>query len=149
MHPDKYEKDFDAVVAFLTQYINKRSQTPSVKAASVVQNRPAKQQKTSASWGTFKKKIKLKKYFREEYNLMSTTQHQQLYKLWKKAGLVKSKKTTKSSKALEARVTTLEAKIDNSSDDSLFPDKKPKAINRNNSALDRKGNGTRQSHANT
>ena len=47
------------------------------------------------------------------------------------------------------RVAMLEAKTDNSSDDSLFPDKKPKATDRNNSALDKKVNGTRQSHADT
>ena len=35
IHPDKYKKDFNAVVAFLTQYINKRSPTPSVKVASI------------------------------------------------------------------------------------------------------------------
>ena len=29
-HPDMYEKDFNAVGAFLTQYINKRAPTPSV-----------------------------------------------------------------------------------------------------------------------
>ena len=34
VHPDKYEKDFDAVVAFLTQYINKRAPILSVKVAS-------------------------------------------------------------------------------------------------------------------
>ena len=64
-HPDKWEKDFDALVAFFTQYIDKRSQTPNVNIASVAQNRPAKWQKTSASHGTFKGKIKLKKYSRE------------------------------------------------------------------------------------
>ena len=32
-HADKYEKDFDAVVTFLTQYINKRWPTPSVEVA--------------------------------------------------------------------------------------------------------------------
>ena len=64
-YPDKYEKDFDMVVAFLTQYIDKKEPTPSVKVASVMQTRTAKQQKTSASCGTFKGKIKLKKYFRE------------------------------------------------------------------------------------
>ena len=37
VHPDKYEKDFDAVVAFLTQYINKKAPTLSVKVASVGQ----------------------------------------------------------------------------------------------------------------
>ena len=42
-HPDKYEKDFDAAVAFLTQYVNKRAPTLSVKVVSVGQTRPAKQ----------------------------------------------------------------------------------------------------------
>ena len=79
---------------------------------------------------------------------MLVAQHQQLYALWKKAVLIKSKKTPESSRALEVRVAMLEAKTDNSSDE-LFADKKPKANNRNNPALDRKGNGTRQSHANT
>ena len=36
-HPDRYEKDFDAVVAFLTQYIDKKTPTLSVKVASVTQ----------------------------------------------------------------------------------------------------------------
>ena len=57
VHPDKYEKDFDAVIAFLTQYINRRTLTPSVKVASVEQNRPVKRQKTSTTHGTFKGKI--------------------------------------------------------------------------------------------
>ena len=61
-HPDKYEKDFDAVVIFFTHYIDKRTPTPSVKIASVTQTRPAKQQKTSVSCGTFKGTIVLKKY---------------------------------------------------------------------------------------
>ena len=61
-HPDKYKKDFDAVVAFLTQYIDKKAPTPSVKVASVTQTRHAKWQKTSTSLGTFKGKIKLKMY---------------------------------------------------------------------------------------
>ena len=43
----------------------------------------------------------------------------------------------------------LEAKTENSSNESLFADEKPKANNRNNPALDRKGNSTRQSHADT
>ena len=29
-HQDKYKKDFDAIVAFLTQYIDKRAPTPSM-----------------------------------------------------------------------------------------------------------------------
>ena len=91
-HLDKYEKDFNTVVAFLTQYLDKRAPTLSVKVASVAQTRPSKWQKMNASHGTFKGKIMLKKYFREEYNLMLIAQHQQLFKLWKKAGLVQGKK---------------------------------------------------------
>ena len=44
VHPDRYEKDFDAVVTFLTQYIDKKAPTPSVKFASVTQTRSAKRQ---------------------------------------------------------------------------------------------------------
>ena len=61
-HPDKYKKDFDAVVAFFTQYIDKRAQKLSKKVASVTQTKPAKWQKISASHGTFKGKIELKNY---------------------------------------------------------------------------------------
>ena len=60
-----------------------------------------------------------------------TAQYQKLYELQKKAGLSKGKKTPESSRALEARVTALEAKTDNSSNESLFSDKKNKANNRN------------------
>ena len=74
-HPDKYEKDFNAVVTFLTWYIDKRLPTPSMKIASVAQNRLAMWQKTSASHGNFKGKIELKKYSRKEYDWMSTTQY--------------------------------------------------------------------------
>ena len=78
---------------------------------------------------------------------MSVAQCQQLYELWKRAGLIKGKKTPESSRVLEARVAMLEAKSENSSDESLFADVKPTAINRDNPALDREGNCTRQSHA--
>ena len=67
-HPDKYEKDFDTVVTFLTQSTDKRSPTPSVMVASIMQTRPAKWKKSNASHGTFRGKIKLKKYSREEYD---------------------------------------------------------------------------------
>ena len=143
-HLDKYEKDFDTVVAFLTQYIDKRAPTPCMKVASVTYIRPAKWQKTSSSRGIFKGKIGLKKYSQEEYDSMSTAQHQQLCELWKKARLIKGKKTPESSRALEARVVALEAKTDNSSNESLFADVKFRANNRNNPALDRKGNHTRR-----
>ena len=106
-HPDKYKKDFDAVITFLTQYTNKREPTPSVKLASVAQTRPAKQKITSTTHGTFKGKIELRKYFRVEYNSMSMAQCQQSYELQKKAGLKRVKKIPKSSRALEARVAIL------------------------------------------
>ena len=76
-HPDRYEKDFDAVVAFLSQYINKKAPKPSMKVASVTQTRPPKRQKISASHGTFRRKIELKKYSREEFDSMSVAQHLQ------------------------------------------------------------------------
>ena len=145
-HPDKYKKDFDAVVAFLIQYIHKKAPTPSVKVASVTQTKPAKRQKTSASHRTFRGKIELKRCSKEDYDYMSAVQRQQLYELWKTAMLIKGKKTPECGRALEARVAMLEAKSENSSNESLFADVKPTASNRNNPALDRKGNGTRQSH---
>ena len=69
-HPDKYENDFDAVVAFPTQYVDKRATTLSVKVASVTQTRPANQQKISASCGIFKGKVELKKYSRKDCDSM-------------------------------------------------------------------------------
>ena len=74
---------------------------------------------------------------------MSVAQCQQSYELRKRTGLKKGKKTPESSRALEARVTGIEAKSENSSNECLFTDMKPTASNRNNPALDRKGNGTR------
>ena len=90
VHPHKNEKDFDAVITLLTQYIDKWAQTSSVKDDTVVETRPAKQQKTHAVHGTFKGKIELKKYSREEYEYdsMLIAQWQQLYELWCKAGLL-------------------------------------------------------------
>ena len=41
-HPDKYEKDFHAVIAFLTQCMDKRAPIWSMKDASVSQTRPGK-----------------------------------------------------------------------------------------------------------
>ena len=60
-----------------------------MKVASVGQNRPAKWQETSAIHVTFTGKIELKKYSREEYDSMSTTEFQQLYELQKKARFIK------------------------------------------------------------
>ena len=69
-HPNKYKENFDAVVTFLSKYINKKVPTLSVKVASVSQTTSAKRQKTSTSHGTFKGKIKLKKYSNKEYDSM-------------------------------------------------------------------------------
>ena len=74
VYPNKYEKDFDAAVTFLTQYIDKRGPTQRVKIAFVGQTRPAKQQKTSASHGTFKEKVESKKYSKEECDSMLKAQ---------------------------------------------------------------------------
>ena len=57
LHLDKYERDFDTVVAFLTQYIDKRTLILSVKVASVSHTRPAKWQKTTNTHGNFKGKL--------------------------------------------------------------------------------------------
>ena len=54
----------------------------------------------------------------------------------------KGKKNPEGSKALKTRVTRLEAKTENSSNDSIFTDERPKAKNRNNPALERKGSRT-------
>ena len=56
-NPDRYKKDFDAVVAYLSQYIDKKAPTLFVNVALVTQIRPAKRQKTSESHGTCNGKI--------------------------------------------------------------------------------------------
>ena len=48
----------------------------------------------------FKGKIQLKKNSKEDYDSMLMAQCQQLYELWKKAGLIKDKKTPECSRAL-------------------------------------------------
>ena len=73
---------------------------------------------------------------------MSAAQCKQRYELWKKAGLINIR-------ALKARLAMIEGKTDNESNESLFADVKPKDNDRNNPALGRKGNSTRQSHADT
>ena len=70
-HPDMYKKDFDAVVTFLTKYINKKAPTPSVKVASIRRNRPGKRQKTYTAHFTVKEKIELNEYLREENDSMT------------------------------------------------------------------------------
>ena len=61
-NPERYKKDFDTVVVFLSQYIDKKAPTPSVKVASITKIRPVKRQKISKSRVTFKEKIELRKY---------------------------------------------------------------------------------------
>ena len=41
-YPDRYNKDFDALVTLLTKYIDKKAPTLSVNITSISQNRPAK-----------------------------------------------------------------------------------------------------------
>ena len=75
----------------------------------------------------------------EEYDSMSIAQHKQLYHLQNKARHIKGKKIPERSRTFEARMVVLEAKTENSSNESLFTDEMPKANERNNQALDRKG----------
>ena len=58
-----------------------------------------------------------------------------MYELQKKFQLIKGKKTPDSRRVLEARFAALEAKTDNSSNESIFMDEKPKANNKNNPDL--------------
>ena len=51
---------------------------------------------------------------------MLTAQQQQSCELWCNAELLKGKRTSESNEALEARSAMLEAKTDNSSDESLL-----------------------------
>ena len=90
---------------------------------------------TSAACGTFKGK-----YSREVYYSMSMAQQQQLYELQHKEKFRKGNKTPENSKTLETWVAVLEWEMNSISDESLFVDEKPIASNRNNPALDRKGN---------
>ena len=60
-----------------------------------------------------------------------------------------SRKSPESSRALEARVAMFDMKTDNTGNETLFAYKKLKANNRSNPSLDRKGNSTRQGHADT
>ena len=62
-----------------------------------------------------------------------------MHELEKKVKLIKGKKTPESSMAFKASMAMLEAKTDNSSNESSFPHEKPKANNRNNPVLDKKG----------
>ena len=68
-HPDRYEKDVDTVITFLSQYTDRKAPTPSVKVAFITQTRPAKRQKISTSCGTFKGKIELRKYLQKSTTL--------------------------------------------------------------------------------
>ena len=76
---------------------------------------------------------------------MSAAQKQQMYELYHNAGLVEHKKIKDGAKTLEAKVAAIEVKTNNSINDNLCTDKQPKSNNRENTALDRKGNGIRKS----
>ena len=60
------------VIAYLSQYIDKSGPTQSIKVEPVAHIRPAKYQKTSSACGIFNGKIALKKYSREEYEMLMT-----------------------------------------------------------------------------
>ena len=75
----------------------------------------------------FQRKDELKNYSREEYYSTWVAHEKLLYNLQHKAGLIKSKRTLDTNKALEARVATVEAKTDCCNNESLFTKEKPKA----------------------
>ena len=60
-HSYKNKKNFDAVVASPTQYIDKRAPKQSVNVTSAGQTKPAKGHKTSINHDTLKGKNELKK----------------------------------------------------------------------------------------
>ena len=62
MQPKKYEKDFDTVVAFLAQYIDKKGPTLSEKFASITKTRTPVWQKTCITLDTFKGEISDSKF---------------------------------------------------------------------------------------
>ena len=64
-------------------------------------------QKTSEASGTFKGRMKSKQC---KSITQSVEQRQQLFELWRKAGILKSENTTVSIKKLVTRVAALEAK---------------------------------------
>ena len=78
--PARYEIDFNACDAYLSQCFEKQRLRTSVKIASFAQFTPAKQQHTQTH-GTFKRKIQLHKYLRDKYESMSSVQRQQLHEL--------------------------------------------------------------------
>ena len=61
VHPNKHEKNFDAVVAFLTQYINKRGPTPSVSLPLSLRPDLPSGRKMALDMALSKEKGKLKK----------------------------------------------------------------------------------------
>ena len=61
VQPDKYKKDFNTLVTFLSQGIDKKAPSLSVKVAYASQNRSTKQKKANATCGTIKGKFELKK----------------------------------------------------------------------------------------
>ena len=71
--PDRYQKDFDACFAYLSQYVEKNRPMTGIKVVSVAQPRPAKWQCTETN-GTFKGKVELHKYSKDEYPSMSSAQ---------------------------------------------------------------------------
>ena len=48
-HPVNNERNFDAVIAYLSQFIKKQGPTLSIMVASITQTRPKKRLKTSVS----------------------------------------------------------------------------------------------------
>ena len=84
----------------------------------------------------------------EEYDSMSMAQRQQLHELWKKAQLVKGKKTPESERALEARVALLKQKQTILVMRDFSQMKNSEVITEIIQPFTERRNGTRKSHAN-
>ena len=68
-HPDKCEKDFNAVVTYLLQCIEKGRPIPSIMVVSITQTRPVERQKIREANDTFKGQNDVKEYSRSGYTL--------------------------------------------------------------------------------
>ena len=57
--PDKYKKDFDMAVTYLSQYTRKKGKNTDSKVSSIAQWRPMIKHKISEAHDTFKEMIEL------------------------------------------------------------------------------------------
>ena len=84
-HPEKYEKNFNAVIAFFNQYIEKKAPKPSVKITSVGQNRLTKCKRQALPMVLSKEKLSWRitpERNMTQYQWHSTTSYMSFRKSW-------------------------------------------------------------------